>query len=343
MGTRTKITIMTLAIVFTLVALIPAVPAADNPMKWRMAILYPRSSEYAQAYHDFLNNIKTMSGGRLVIDPVFDGEGVPAPQMLGAVKSGLIEMAQPWMPLHSGEIPVGVIEAGLPGAPADFASLIGLYRESGLKEVLRKAFGEHGIYWVAENFQPAAYAILKNKVTKLSDFDKMKVRAMGAYGKVMRQFGATPVSLAWGEVYTSLATGVIDANVGSQITDFRDAKLYEVAKWFFPLPIAGYQAAPVIVNMKAWNKLSDDLKAIVTSAADSFALEMRTYCLITERAAFKEMQDGGMKVCPMPSEEDQAKWFKAAQDIWGDYSKADKHSAEAIRVISAFIKKYQVR
>jgi len=343
MTSRTKIMIAALAIVFTMTALIPVAVAGDKTMKWRMAILYPRASEYAQVYHSFLDNIKLMSGGRIVVDSVFDGEGVPAPQMVGAVKSGLLEMAQPWMPLHSGEIPVGVIEAGLPGAPADFASLMGLYRASGLQDVLRKAFAEHGIYWVAENFQPAAYAILKTKVTSLADFDKMKVRAMGAYGKVMRQFGATPVTLAWGEVYTSLATGVVDANVGSQITDFRDAKLHEVAKWFFPLPIAGYQAAPIIVNMKAWNKLSDDLKAIVTSAADTFALDMRTYCLVNERAAFKEMQDGGMKISPMLSEEEQTKWFEAGQSIWTDYAKADKYSAEAIKVMSDFIKKYQLR
>lgn len=329
--------------VFALMAMQPAIMAADQPIKWRMAILYPRATEYAKVYLDFLNYIKVMSGGRLVVDAVFDGEGVPAPQMFGSIKSGLIEMGQPWMPLHAGEIPVGVIEAGLPGMPADYAALWGIYEKSGLKDVLRKAYGEQGVYWAAEIFQPACYAITKKEIKSLEDLKNMKLRALGAYGKMMREFGASPVSLAFGEVYTSLATGVVDGNVGSQITDFRDAKFYEVAKWFFPLPVAGYQAAPILVNMKAWNKLSDELKMIFEAACYRHAVDMRVYCLINERAAFKEMQAAGMKVSPMPSAEEQTRWFEAGRSVWDDYAAADKHSAEAIKVIRAFIQEYQIK
>jgi TRAP-type C4-dicarboxylate transport system substrate-binding protein len=342
MTNRTKMMITALVIAFTLMALIPTALAADKPMKWRMAILYPRATEYAKVYLDFLEYIKVMSKGRLVVDAVFDGEGVPAPQMLGAIKSGLMEMGQPWMPLHAGEIPVGVIEAGLPGAPADYAALWGMYEKSGLKDVLREAYAQHGIYWAAEAFQPACYAILKKEIKSLEDFNNAKLRALGAYGKMMRQFGASPVSLAFGEVYTSLATGVVDGNVGSQITDFRDAKFHEVAKWFYPVPVAGYQAAPILVNMKAWNKLSDDLKAIFETACYRHAVDMRVYCLVNERAAFKEMQNAGMKVSPTPSAEEQAKWFAAGRSVWDEYAKADKYSQKAIEVMKAFIQDYQL-
>lgn len=91
----------------------------------------------------------------------------------------------------------------------------------------------------------------------------MKIRAPGAYGKFLRNLGASPVSLAWSEIYTSLATGVIDGSIGSNMIDHRDGNHVEVAKYMYPLPIAGAQVLPIVVNRRAWNKLPDDLKAIV--------------------------------------------------------------------------------
>ncbi|MBW1998160.1 MAG: TRAP transporter substrate-binding protein DctP [Deltaproteobacteria bacterium] len=330
-------------LVFLLVATLPPGLGAQTTFKWKIGLLYPRASDYYKVYHKFCEDVKAMSGGRLVIDEVYDGEGVPAPELFGAVKTGLLEMAQPWMPIHAGELPVGEIEAGLPGGPTVFAGLLAMYRESKLTQVFRKAYAGRGIEWLGDAFQPACYALTKKKITSLDDFKRMKLRAVGAYGKMMRQLGASPVTLAFGEVYTSLATGVVDGVVGAQILDFKAGKFYEVAKYLFPVPIAGYQAAPFLVNAKAWNKLPEDLKAVVKAAFDTHIIEMRLYCLLWEQNALSEMKSQGLKIGPMITEAEKARWFEAGKSVWGDYAKADQTSQDAIEAMTEFIKQYNLR
>ncbi len=93
-----------------------------------MATLYPRGIAYEVVYRQFCDNIKAMSGGRLVIEDIYDGEGVAATEVLGAVKSGLVEMGSPYMALHAGEMPSGVVELGLPGALTDYLAIRTLFQ-----------------------------------------------------------------------------------------------------------------------------------------------------------------------------------------------------------------------
>ena len=49
MKNRIRIMMVLFTFVFALMAMQPAIMAADQPIKWRMAILYPRATEYAKA------------------------------------------------------------------------------------------------------------------------------------------------------------------------------------------------------------------------------------------------------------------------------------------------------
>lgn len=99
-----KLRVLTLALAVT--AMVPATSfAKDHVFKWRMANLYPRGSAFEAVYSGYCETIEKMSAGRLIIEDIYDGEGVPAPEVFGAVKSGLIEMGAPYMALHAGELP----------------------------------------------------------------------------------------------------------------------------------------------------------------------------------------------------------------------------------------------
>ena len=141
----------------------------------------------------------------------------------------------------------------------------------------------------------------------------MKIRAPGAYGKFLRNLGASPASLSWSEIYTSLATGVIDGSIGSNLIDHRDGNHAEVAKYMYRLPVAGAQTFPIIVNKQAWSKLSPDLQAIVRSASAMHAREQMTKSRLWESQAVADMEAKGMKWSPEPSAEDKAKWDAAAK------------------------------
>ncbi|MBJ7536344.1 TRAP transporter substrate-binding protein [Marinomonas transparens] len=305
--------------------------AADH--NWRFANLYSRGSAFGAVYESLAKNIETMSNGRIKVQVLYAGEGVGSTGIFGAVKTGLVTMGATFQSLNAGELPAGLVEIGLPGGTSDATELTTLFNEKGWAPILKRAYGEQGLVWLDPYIQPAVYVITKKEIKSIDDFKGLKIRAPGAYGKFLRNLGASPVSLAWGEIYTSLSTGVIDGSIGSNMIDHRDGNHVEVAKYMYKLPLAGAQVLPIIVNRNAWNKLTPDLQAIVQAATTVHAQAQLTKSKLWESEAVKEMQAKGLKWSPEPSAADKAAWTAAGSKLWDEYAAADKYSKELIDVL----------
>ncbi|ONF44325.1 C4-dicarboxylate ABC transporter substrate-binding protein [Marinobacter lutaoensis] len=324
------------AFVLALVAGVTSMQAmAEQTFNWRFSNLYSRGTAYAEVYENFARNIETMSNGRIRIQVLYAGEGVGQTGVLGAVKSGLVQMGAIFQPAHSGEIPFGVVEIGLPGTTDDATKLSALFHEQGWQPILEQAYNQQGVEWIETYFQPAVYVLTNKPIRSIDDFKGLKIRAPGAYGKFFRELGASPVSLAWNEIYTSLATGVIDGSIGSNLIDHRDGNHVEVAKYMYPLPVAGAQAMPIIVNKKAWDSLPEDLKAIVKTAGARHAQEQLDKSTVWVSQAVADMEAKGLQWSPEPSEADRQAWRAAARKVWNDYAKGDKISAELVKILEA--------
>jgi TRAP-type C4-dicarboxylate transport system substrate-binding protein len=331
--------IVALGLVLLLVSLLLPVGAlaADKPINWKFSILYSRASGFAEIYEGFGKNIELMSGGRLKIKVIYAGEGIAATKVFGAVSRGLVEVGAPYMAFHAGELPSGVVELGLPGSPDSFAALQALFQEAGWKEILRKAYASKNCYWVNVLQQPAIYMLTTKPVANLQELAKMKIRAPGAYAKMLGNLGVNTVMLDSSEVYTSLATGVVDGVLSANLMDYRDYKFFEVAQYLYPLPATGAQSGSIIVNLDAWNKLPEDLKAIVEMASNEMTLETLRKSYLWEEDARTELVSKGLKMSPRPSDADTKKWMAAGKKTWSAYQQKDQYSAELIEILSEFM------
>lgn len=307
-----------LGIASLLAALAPP-PAQGAEYEWRLAIGYPRGVALGKLYPEFARTIEEMSGGRMDVEIVYNGEGVNQEEIFGAVKSGLVQMGLPYMALFAGEFPAGMVELGLPGGPSDYLELRALFHTTDWKQALREGYAEQGLYLLEEEYTLPTYLLTKDPVESLDDLKGKKIRAPGAYGKMFRNLGATPVNMAYDEVYTGLATGVIWGVDAMNIVDHYGGKFHEIAKYLYPLPVTGSQVFPILVNMEAWNDLPQDLQEILHGAANWHTTNVAVSILEMETEALNEMKKGGLKTSPAPSSEDKRRWREAGQKIWSDY------------------------
>jgi len=315
-----------------------AAPAiAQAAYRWRMANLYPRGISFGVAYEGFAERVAAASGGRLVIENVYDGEGVSATEVFAAVKSGLVEMGSPYMALHAGELAAGVVELGLPGGPERYDQLYALWAAGGWKEALAEAYASQGIRHLGSIMQPGVYLLTKQPVNALADLRGMKLRAPGAYGAFMRELGVAPVTMAFAEVYTSLATGAIDGCCSSNLIDYRDGKWYEQARYLYPVPVSGAQVSPTIVNQSAFDGLPDDLKSVLEVANIEHCFAHVSLAITTVGAAVAEMRQAGASFTAPPSDADRALWRQAAQKVGAEYAAADPFSRRLVETQDAFI------
>lgn len=328
---KKKITTSALAMTLGLGITAAEVSAAEH--SWRFSNLYGRGTAFGEIYEDLAKNIEQKSDGRIMVQVLYSGEGVGTSGLLSAVKSGLITMGAPFQSMHAGELPAGIVEIGLPGGTDDPEELNALFHEKGWDSILTEAYGSQGLVWLEPYIQPPVYILTKKPINSISDFKGLKIRAPEAYGKFLRNLGASPVSLAWSEIYTSLATGVIDGSIGSNMIDHRDGNHVEVAKYMYRLPLAGAQVLPIIVNRAAWNKLPKDLQTAVREATAIHATDQLTKSRKWESEAVTQMEKEGLQWSPEPSETDKQAWKAAGAGLWDEYAAKDHYSAQLIDVL----------
>lgn len=109
-----------------------------------------------------------------------------------------------------------------------------------------------------------------------------------------RSYGAKPTPLDWGEVYTSLATGVIDG-LDNPILDMYDEKFHEVCKY---INMTGNLYTGIAYNMSEafWQSLSAHEKSVFKMAIE--IANLRTKIKLDKRfaQAMADMKSQGLKV-----------------------------------------------
>jgi len=121
-------------------------------------------------------------------------------------------------------------------------------------------------------------------VESLSDIAGMKMRTPPSpmISRTWETLGTLPVSVAWGELYAAIQTGVAEG-LESSIPGYAGAKLYEVAPY---LALTGHtiQVNHVSMSDRSWGRLTDAQRQIFLDvAAEASALGI-------ERAKFYESE-----------------------------------------------------
>ncbi len=91
-----------------------------------------------------------------------------------------------------------------------------------------------------------------------------RVAQMAPLVRCWKAYGAKPTSMDWGEIYTSLQTGVIDS-VDNPILDMYDEKFYEPIK-YVNMTNHLYNMISYNTSMAFWNKLTDKEKEVFRNA-----------------------------------------------------------------------------
>lgn len=128
------------------------------------------------------------------------------------------------------------------------------------------------------NFYRGPYRVLVSKkpINSVDDIKGLRFRAyenkvyMGAW----EALGANPIIISWGETYSALQQGTVDAAT-STIGQLYGMKFTEVAPYV--TRINEYSAEAILVcNADTWDKLSTDQQAVITQVSNEMGDKMST-------------------------------------------------------------------
>jgi TRAP-type mannitol/chloroaromatic compound transport system substrate-binding protein len=254
----------------------PAVARAQT-LRWRMVTSWPkRLPGPGMSAERVAERISALSGGRLQIAVQAAGELVPAFEVLDAVGSSVAEMGHTAAFYWQGKQPAAAYYTTVPFGltPMEHVAWVDAGGGQALWDELYAPFGVKP--FMGGNTGVCMGGWFRRELKSLDDLKGLKVRSLGLGGEVYRRLGATPQTTPPGEILTSLQSGVLDgAEFVGPGTDIA-LGLYRVAPLYYG---PGFNkpngTGECVINLKVWEGLAGDLKAIIAhacAAEASFAL-----------------------------------------------------------------------
>lgn len=139
---------------------------------------------------------------------------------------------------------------------------------------------------------------------------KIRVPESKALLTMVKALGATPTTIAWNEVYTSLQTGVADGQE-VDLPSFISIKLYETQK-YVTLDKHTYSMNALYINDKWFSDLSPELQDAVLEAGRMTSTAMRGFTAMRLALSVSEMREKGLTVYT-PNEEEMQQFRDMSQ------------------------------
>ncbi|MCC5986344.1 MAG: TRAP transporter substrate-binding protein DctP [Pararhodobacter sp.] len=243
------------------------IASASTPVTWRMQTHFPTGTWYfSDIFQDLADRITTATNGELVIETHAPGSIVGTGDKLIACSRGTLDAAFTFPAYWVGQIPAA---GHLNGNLATFSSTQEMeyyMYEMGALDIIREAYAERGVQVVGPIAGGGVTLFGKRPIRTLEDFRGYRIRTTGTAARVLERLGAAPVSVAGGELYQALQTGVVDAAHWGSISGGMSMNFQEVTSFIMQPDLVYPTNLEVFVNMNRWNALGEDHKRVVNDA-----------------------------------------------------------------------------
>lgn len=243
--------------------------SSKKPIRWKVSTCWPPSINLVDGDTFMVEIINKMSDGKLVLEFHPAGSIVGTTELFDTVRRGVLHAASDYPGYWTGkERALDFFFSFAMGmTPNDM--IIWLYQGGGL-ELIQEIFAKYGMMYFPVGRAGMESGIRSNKpLSTAEDFKGLKIRLGTRPGQyIIKRLGGSPMAIAGGEIYTALERGTLDAAEFSMPSTDWGMGFQEVTKywclpgWYQPMWGGGW-----MINMKAWDALSDDLKEIVRVAA----------------------------------------------------------------------------
>ncbi|MBN1307987.1 MAG: TRAP transporter substrate-binding protein [Chitinispirillaceae bacterium] len=159
----------------------------------------------------------------------------------------------------------------------------------------------------------------KKEIKNPADLKGMKIRVMNSAMsmKMISAMGGSPTPMPWGELYTSLEQGVVDA-AENNTPSFRTSRHYEVCGYYI---LDEHTRLPdiLVISTRVWNKLKPEFRRVLQEAVDESVEYQRTIWAQAEEDDLKIVKDAGVTVT-VP---DKRPFRESVECVWEEFADTD--------------------
>ncbi|RPE66567.1 TRAP-type C4-dicarboxylate transport system substrate-binding protein [Pacificibacter maritimus] len=269
---------------------------ASAETKLSLSDVLPEGNFQVENAKVFADAVAKATDGEVTITVNAAGSlGFKGPDQLGAVRDGLVDMADINISQQVGLNPL----FGAEGVPFLVSSMDELKEyHSFLRpefEKLAEQYNQKILYMVPS---PAQYVYLKVEVDDIDGFKGIPVRGADKNTvEIVTAVGMAGVVMPWGELIPALASGRVDG-VATSATSGVDGKFWEFLDYIYPTNHT-WGSNAVTINLDTWNEISEEDRAAIEAVAAELEPTFWDVSRQGDLDSIATMTENGMTLVPL--------------------------------------------
>ena len=293
-----------LALAATAVVAMSAAEADAKKVRWKMHSAFGKNvAVIGPVGYRIADMVRAMSGGDFDIKVFEPGALAGGYAYYDPISQGAFEAAYGTPGANQGKNSAFAFASTWPFGPGalEFNAWI---KQGGGEQIISDLYAKDGIkYFYCGMIPPETSGWVREPIESLEQLKGLKMRFFGMGAKVMQKFGVATQQLAGGDIYPALELGTIDATEFSMPAIDRTLGFYQIAKYnYFPGWHQQSTTNEILVNMDAWNKLSDEHKAMFQTACDANFMHELAEGEALQSAAMIANEKDGVTMVTWPDE-----------------------------------------
>ena len=304
-----------------------AAPAAARD--FRSAEIHPADYPTTKAVEYMGQLLKERSGGKLGVKVFPNGALGQERDTIEQLKIGGLDM----MRINVAPLNNIVPETIVPALPFIFRSEDHMHAvlDGPIGDEILAAMESQGMIGLAFYDSGARSMYSTKPIKTLADIQHSKVRVQQSdlFVAMIEALGANPTPMPYGEVYTALKTGIIDA-AENNYPSYKSSRHFEAAPFY---SLTEHSMAPevLVFSKPIWDRLKPEDQAMVRQAAKDSVPHMRKLWDEREAKSRQTVEAGGAKIGQI---EDKQAWTDAMKPVYDKFASTPELQSLVQRVQS---------
>src|SRR5882672_2117700 len=266
--------------------------AAGAQTKWDMPTPYSDGEFHTRNVRQFVEDVQKATGGKLEIQVHSNGSLIKHPDMLRAVSTGQVNIAEFLLSQFGNEDPMFEAD-NIPFVAAGYDDALKFYQAQ--KPILEKHLGSRGLTMLYSVAWPGQGIYTKEPLKSVADLKGTKFRTYSPLtARLAELLGASPTVVQVPDVPQMFATGGIQAMITSSATG-TSTKAWEFVKNYYNTS-AFHPKNAVVVNTRGFSRLPPDQQKALRDAGAKAESRGWAMSKVRQYEANEQLQKNGMTI-----------------------------------------------
>ena len=337
MKRRSVVTLLVLLTVFLFFLTSIPVHAQEKVMKLRLSVQWPPQHPITKNFEQWGKDVEKATSGRITVTVFASNTLSPPMQVYDNTVKGVVDVGTSLLAYSPGRLPLSeVLQQPLGYTSGYQATKLG---NAYYKKFKPKEFDDVKVMFL--HGAAPGFIFTKGPAKSIADLKGLRIKANAENADIVKNLGASPVTMPVTETYDALSRGVVDGCL-FPLEALQGFKIAEVVKTVLEdYPMSYMTSMWVAMNKDKWNAISPaDQQAIEKINEEHIEIQGKLWVTLDGKAM--EFAKGKGVTFLKVSKEDEAATAQKMQPILADYVKMAKSKGlpgdEALKFVQDFLK-----